>query len=335
MDQDENDSKPTTRVRSSSISSYKSNNNNNNSDIRSSIPEDKLVESIYRHLMESICQDVASNMHKLIKTGADDVIPSSWKLFSSTQVPTRRDLYPELYNGNENHKDDDENDVEKDDTTNGESKPINKRKSDEEIRALLEKYAVDLPKSSSPSSSSSNNNNKRIKRDMAEEEEKMRLLKKLQKEKQSGYKDSEDEDEDNETIDDDEEDKDDEDFKMDDDDEEEQGEEDDDTRSKSKTKNRSLSTTSETPSTSTAEAASETATKYVTKLDIWGKNPSKEPKNRLCRCQLCGRLISTSRFASHLDKCMGLSTSRNGTTPGSSLSKPVMGATKKRNGGSR
>ena len=42
--------------------------------------------------------------------------------------------------------------------------------------------------------------------------------------------------------------------------------------------------------------------------DIWGNHPPKEPKNFYCVCSSCNRQISTSRFASHLDKCMGLST---------------------------
>ena len=45
------------------------------------------------------------------------------------------------------------------------------------------------------------------------------------------------------------------------------------------------------------------------KLDIWGKIALKEPKEN-CQCQICGRFVSTSRFAPHLDKCMGLSTAR-------------------------
>lgn len=42
--------------------------------------------------------------------------------------------------------------------------------------------------------------------------------------------------------------------------------------------------------------------------DIWGNYPPKEPKDFYCVCTICNRQISTSRFASHLDKCMGLST---------------------------
>jgi hypothetical protein len=75
-----------------------SNNNiNSNSNSRR---EDRIVESIYQHMIESICKDVAINMHELIKTGSHegnhDAIPSTWQLFSgkTTVPPTRRELYP-------------------------------------------------------------------------------------------------------------------------------------------------------------------------------------------------------------------------------------------------
>ena len=47
----------------------------------------------------------------------------------------------------------------------------------------------------------------------------------------------------------------------------------------------------------------------ISNLDIWGKFPPKEPKTTV-KCPECTRFVSTSRFASHLDKCMGLSTAR-------------------------
>jgi hypothetical protein len=40
--------------------------------------------------------------------------------------------------------------------------------------------------------------------------------------------------------------------------------------------------------------------------DIWGKTPLKEDPNRFAVCRICGRHVSTLRFAPHLDKCMGL-----------------------------
>jgi hypothetical protein len=44
----------------------------------------------------------------------------------------------------------------------------------------------------------------------------------------------------------------------------------------------------------------------VNHLDIWGRIPPREPK-QTCECQVCGRHVSTLRFAPHLDKCMGIS----------------------------
>ena len=51
--------------------------------------------------------------------------------------------------------------------------------------------------------------------------------------------------------------------------------------------------------------------------DIWGNCPPKEPKEPAAECPICHRVLSTLRFAPHLDKCMGLglgsraATSRN------------------------
>jgi Sgf11 (transcriptional regulation protein) len=42
-----------------------------------------------------------------------------------------------------------------------------------------------------------------------------------------------------------------------------------------------------------------------TQKDIWGRIPSKEPRF-LVTCSICGRAVAASRFAPHLDKCMGL-----------------------------
>mmetsp|Transcript_20742 Transcript_20742/g.30561 ORF Transcript_20742/g.30561 Transcript_20742/m.30561 type:complete len:198 (-) Transcript_20742:120-713(-) len=45
--------------------------------------------------------------------------------------------------------------------------------------------------------------------------------------------------------------------------------------------------------------------------DIWARVPPKEPKHSP-QCPNCGRSVSASRFASHLDKCMGIGNSRGG-----------------------
>lgn len=47
--------------------------------------------------------------------------------------------------------------------------------------------------------------------------------------------------------------------------------------------------------------------------DIWGRIPSKEPKTTV-KCQNCGKNVSAIRFAPHLDKCMGLGTSRGSSS---------------------
>lgn len=58
--------------------------------------------------------------------------------------------------------------------------------------------------------------------------------------------------------------------------------------------------------------------------DIWGAIPNKEPKH-LVECQVCARQVAVSRFAPHLDKCMGLGTVRgtgaNGATRGNSFNR--------------
>mmetsp|Transcript_9558 Transcript_9558/g.20668 ORF Transcript_9558/g.20668 Transcript_9558/m.20668 type:complete len:397 (+) Transcript_9558:194-1384(+) len=325
--------------------------------------EDRIVESIHQHVMESICRDVASNLHEMIKTGAADVIPSSWKLFAGNKMPSRRELYPELYNGSSSDGRIDNDSSEMVDTGKGgdktdenrDSKPkTRKRMTDGEIESVLDKFAVDLPSSSSSSISPKTSRKRQPLRDMAQEEEERRLLSKIKKRKESNYKDDSEDNEDDVTNgDNDDEDEDDEEFKIDD----AEGEDDDDEdMGGTRKKKRTLSSSSATPSTgstieqpvssllSTASAttanltttkATPTATTTSTTnnnnnnnsnhptVDIWGKTPAKEPKNRLCRCQLCGRLISTSRFASHLDKCMGLSTSRGGA---SSISASMAGA---------
>jgi hypothetical protein len=47
--------------------------------------------------------------------------------------------------------------------------------------------------------------------------------------------------------------------------------------------------------------------------DIWGAIPPKEPKY-MVECQICNRQVAASRFAPHLDKCMGLGTLRGAVT---------------------
>ena len=41
--------------------------------------------------------------------------------------------------------------------------------------------------------------------------------------------------------------------------------------------------------------------------DIWGRYPAKEPA-RLLECTVCCQKVNGLRFASHLDKCLGINT---------------------------
>lgn len=43
--------------------------------------------------------------------------------------------------------------------------------------------------------------------------------------------------------------------------------------------------------------------------DIWGRFPAKEPAKPI-PCPVCTRSVNASRFAQHLDKCMGISSRR-------------------------
>jgi hypothetical protein len=191
-------------------SATKDTGNNNESEVK----EDHIVQSIYDHLVTSVCIDVASNLHELIKTGE---IPISEL---SEPGSSRQDIFPDLY----------------------------KDKDPKEIQAMLDQYATELPTRSSAS------RKRKFSRQTATN--------------------AEDDDDDYE--------------------EEEPPPEEPPTT---------------TPSVQTRQT--------IHHLDIWGRMPPKEPK-QTCECQLCGRHVSTTRFASHLDKCMGLSTRAPSTATGSS-----------------
>ncbi|GKY93101.1 hypothetical protein MPSEU_000278300 [Mayamaea pseudoterrestris] len=68
------------------------------------------------------------------------------------------------------------------------------------------------------------------------------------------------------------------------------------------------------------ESNEDTATKLrrpiYSNADIWGAIPAQEPKY-LVECQICNRQVAVSRFAPHLDKCMGLGTVRGNVGNGS------------------
>ena len=73
------------------------------------LEEDIIVHSIYKDLMKSVCVDVASNVHHLIKTTGGLPPPGQFMVPAAnmtsylrtleleTGVNARRELYPELY----------------------------------------------------------------------------------------------------------------------------------------------------------------------------------------------------------------------------------------------
>ena len=258
------------------------------------VREEVVVDSIFQHLLQTVCMDVASTLHQQIKTGGGYGVgvPMTSHVLSSSSSSTRTDganggststispaiqsrlqLYPELYEG----------------------------KSEAEIQQLLEKFAVDLPMVDSRMERS----RKRLgttataggqwasasDEDEEDDEDDDKPKKKGKKKKIGGGSDDED----------------DEDYQMEDDK--------DDDEMDAGARQKSASSTEEQPAASDANAAAAatgdtTCTPAATlgMVDIWGNRPVAEPTNVTCECPLCGRHVSTSRFASHLDKCMGLST---------------------------
>ncbi|KAL3776471.1 hypothetical protein ACHAWO_007551 [Cyclotella atomus] len=63
---------------------------------------------------------------------------------------------------------------------------------------------------------------------------------------------------------------------------------------------------SQSPITDTKPTSIQPQQKPKSKTDIYGRIPSKEPKYPIS-CPTCGRIISVSRFAGHLEKCLGIS----------------------------
>lgn len=70
----------------------------------------------------------------------------------------------------------------------------------------------------------------------------------------------------------------------------------------------------EEPAPENESNGSSVLTRQQTQLDIWGRLPPKEPESMI-DCPLCKRLVSTLRFALHLDKCMGLGTMCRASAP--------------------
>jgi len=204
--------------------------------------EERILQSLYDHVLRSVVVSYASSMHEMIKTGQ---FPAS-----ELQTPSsRQEIFPDLYRG----------------------------KSTEEIQALLQEFGTEQMPSLCT--------NKRKLRQVAEA---IASTDEVIKEKVA---EEEDEDEGDDNDDDDE------DFKADDNDVEDEAEEKQDT-----TKSTSIPTITTNGGTQSQEVEQQPHG-----VDIWGRIPPKEPKQPVL-CTLCGRHISTSRFASHLEKCMGIST---------------------------
>lgn len=71
--------------------------------------------------------------------------------------------------------------------------------------------------------------------------------------------------------------------------------------------NTDTNNSSTTPTSSQTEFMSKNKTeKSRPATDIYGRIPAKEPKYPIS-CPACSRIISVSRFAAHLEKCMGIS----------------------------
>ena len=205
--------------------------------------EERILQSVYDHVLRSVVVSYASNMHEMIKTGH---FPASELQTASS----RQEIFPDLYRG----------------------------KSEEEIQALLQEYGTEqIP---------SLRSNKRKLRQVAEA---IASTDEVIKEKVAEEEEDEDEGDDN--------DDDDEDFKDDENDVEDEAEAKQDT-----TKSTSIPTVTTNGGTQSQEVE-----QHPHGVDIWGRIPPKEPKLPVL-CTLCGRHISTSRFASHLEKCMGIST---------------------------
>lgn len=279
---------------------------------------DKIAESVYNHLISSVCIDFASNMHHLLKTGqgesmlaaglfenvakstASDLqqntalekstakIPkSATETASSTGVSldvlgslvqSRRQLYPELY---------------------GEKNPS-------EILNTLHQYAVDLPDGSHKTRSSwttlkwSEGDGGGVDADAmdsdgGEDDDGAEKLSNNKKKKRKIGDENDDDDDEDYQLENDKDDGDDNDVVL---------------KVEKASNDSSFKQENGTPQENVPSeiSATDNAGTEGTMMDIWGNRPPKEPTGILCKCRLCGRLVSTSRFASHLDKCMGIST---------------------------
>jgi hypothetical protein len=81
------------------------------------------------------------------------------------------------------------------------------------------------------------------------------------------------------------------------------------------------------PATPSSSALKATTTTMPSLTDIYGRIPGKEPKHTIPCPNDCGRQLSSSRLALHLEKCLGLVTSsRRGSGGAGKLSSAVAAA---------
>lgn len=204
---------------------------------------EKVVKSIYAHLLRSVVVGYASNMHELIKTGGISA-------FELKTPSSRQEIFPSLYEG----------------------------KTQEEIQSSLDQYATEIParrqsRKRKLSQSAPNSPNKKETVSNTETSDA-----KSEIEKSSA----------NEGVD----------------PKDHAGERTPAAEKAEETKEGAPE--SLTPATNNGSGPT-ASSQPSSGFDLWGRFPPKEPKLPV-ECTLCGRLVSTMRFASHLEKCMGLST---------------------------
>lgn len=261
---------------------------------------DRIAESIYEHLVTSVCIDFASNMHRILKTGKDNIpLTTTTSLAATASAPenlqesltagvnaslrpsvnnsfecivahTRQQLYPELY----------------------------KEKNEGEVMETLHKYAVDLPDGTSQTRKRRWDAGAAADSDGENDDD-----------NDDGNGDPKPHNKKKRKIGDADDDGDDEDYRLeeDKDDDEMEGQPGPKRSSPPATFAAEIAPSSDAAPSSSGETT-RTGPGGIRVLDIWGNHPPKEPVGVTCRCGTCNRRISVSRFASHLDKCMGLST---------------------------
>ena len=309
--QDDNDDDDQCTDQTNVADNIQNNNNSNeiNNDQNSNTAlKEKIVQSIYNHLVSKVCIDVTSNIHELIKTGEISMI-------EMIEPFTRQELYPELY-------------------TNC---------NDEQIQEKLNQYSTEIP----PTSNywKRYHKRRRLLLEQQQQQEEENEAEQEQKEEESkdivmastntneqpadesgmpaaSVKNQTQSNVDeavagtatNATV--------------------------NDTTAAvaavASTSSEAEATAADTTRTTTTTTSASTSTMQTrqstsgsssnstNQVDIWGRIPSKEPKYNV-ECRICGRMVSALRFAPHLDKCMGLSMARGAGNSSSNINNNTTG----------